>query len=225
MLVCFLRVWILYPLVIFAVRLMGKRQIGELQPTELVVTILISNLATLPLENQDLPLLTGIVPVLTVVCFEVMLSWGSLRWKGLRRLLSGSPQIIIRDGKLDQQAMRRLRFSLDDLMAALRAKDVFDLTQVQFAIVETDGSVSVYPKADCQPVVCSDLGLVGASSNPPEVLIADGSISREGMASAGLCSEQLDAMLAKEQLSASEIFLLTVDAQGLHCCIRKEQSP
>ncbi len=225
MLVCFLRVWILYPLVIFAVRLMGKRQIGELQPTELVVTILISNLATLPLENQDLPLLTGIVPVLTVVCFEVMLSWGSLRWKGLRRLLSGSPQIIIRDGKLDQQAMRRLRFSLDDLMAALRAKDVFDLTQVQFAIVETDGSVSVYPKADCQPVVCSDLGLAGASSNPPEVLIADGSISREGMASAGLCSEQLDAMLAKEQLSASEIFLLTVDAQGLHCCIRKEQSP
>ena len=225
MLVCFLRVWILYPLVIFAVRLMGKRQIGELQPTELVVTILISNLATLPLENQDLPLLTGIVPVLTVVCFEVMLSWGSLRWKGLRRLLSGSPQIIIRDGKLDQQAMRRLRFSLDDLMAALRAKDVFDLTQVQFAIVETDGSVSVYPKATCQPVVWSDLGLAGASSNPPVVLIADGSISREGMASAGLCSEQLDAMLAKEQLSASEIFLLTVDAQGLHCCIRKEQSP
>ena len=119
MLVCFLRVLIIYPIVIFGIRLMGKRQIGELQPTELVVSMLISNAATLPLENQELPLFMGIIPMLMLICFEVLLSWETLRHRGFRRLLLGSPQVIVRGGVLDQKLMRALRLSLDDLMTAL----------------------------------------------------------------------------------------------------------
>lgn len=137
MLSCVLRGVVLYPLVIFAVRLMGKRQIGELQPAELVVTILISNIATLPLEDHNLPLLMGVVPVLVLVSFEVIVSWLSLQFRGFRKLISGSPKIIVKDGVIDQQMMKTLRFSLDDLMTALRSSGVFDMNEVQMAVVET----------------------------------------------------------------------------------------
>ena len=176
MLVSFLRVLILYPVVVFGIRLMGKRQLGELQPTELVVTILISNIATLPLEDQNLPLLMSIVPMLLLVCFEVLLSWGVLKSRRLRHLLSGSPQVIIRGGKINREIMQALRFSLDDLMTALRGSGVFDITEVQLAVVETNGKVSVYQKAPARPVTCADLQLRPDAKDPPEVLIADGCI-------------------------------------------------
>ena len=224
MLVSFLRVLILYPIVIFGIRLMGKRQLGELQPTELVVTILISNIATLPLEDQNLPLLMGIVPMLLLICFEVLLSWGVLKNRKLRHLLAGSPQIIIRGGRLDQQVMRALRFSLDDLMTALRGSGVFDITEVQLAVVETNGNVSVYQKAPARAATCADLQLRPESADPPEVLIADGSISREGMRAAGWDPARLNGILRQKQLSAADIFLLTADRKGLRCLIKKEAS-
>ena len=224
MLVSFLRVLILYPIVIFGIRLMGKRQLGELQPTELVVTILISNIATLPLEDQNLPLLMSIVPMLLLVSFEVLLSWGVLKSRKLRHLLSGAPQIVIRGGSIDQQIMRELRFTLDDLMTALRGSGVFDITEVQLAVVETNGRVSVYQKADARAVTCADLSLHPEASDPPEVLIADGCISREGMRAAGWTKERLLHSLRAQQLSAEQIYLLTADAAGIRCLVRKEAS-
>lgn len=116
--------FLLYIVVIFAVRLMGKRQLGELQPSELVITILISNIATLPLEDLDIPLVTGILPILSLVCFEVIVSWITLKSKRMRRMISGSPKIIIRDGKIEQETLQDLRFSVDDLMTALRANQI-----------------------------------------------------------------------------------------------------
>ena len=222
MLVSFLRVLILYPIVIFGIRLMGKRQLGELQPTELVVTILISNIATLPLEDQNLPLLMSIVPMLLLVCFEVLLSWGVLKSRKLRHLLSGSPQVIIRGGKIDQRVMRALRFTLDDLMTALRGSNVFDITEVQLAVVETNGKVSVYQKADARTVTCADLQLRPKPSDPPEVLIADGCISQEGMLAAGWDAPRLQNILRQKQLSAEQVYLLTADHKGLRCLIKKE---
>lgn len=223
MVVSFVRALILYPVVIFAVRLMGKRQIGELQPSELVVTILISNIATLPLENQELPLLLGLVTVLTLVSFEVLMSYAALRCKRLRRLVSGSPQILIRNGTIDQQAMAELRFSLDDLMTALRSGGTFDLSEVQMAIVETNGTVSIYKKPQFQPVTCDDMHVKGGSANPPEVLVADGCMSQEGMAAAGYSQEKLSVLLRKKKVQLSEVFLLTVDENGVPNLIRKEQ--
>ena len=222
MLTGFLRVLILYPIVIFGIRLMGKRQIGELQPTELVVTILISIIATLPLEDQNLPLLMGIMPMLVLICFEVIMSWGVLHSRRLRHLLAGAPQVIIRDGKIDQKKLTELRFSLDDLMTALRSLGIFDVTEVQLAIVETNGQVSAYQKADARNVTCGNLHLHPPADTPPEVLIADGCISRDGMTAAGCTDRQLQDMLRKNCLTQEQVFLLTADRSGIRCLIRKE---
>ncbi|MGN0647725.1 MAG: DUF421 domain-containing protein [Oscillospiraceae bacterium] len=222
MLSCVLRGAVLYPLVIFAVRLMGKRQIGELQPAELVVTILISNIATLPLEDHNLPLLMGVVPVLVLVSFEVIVSWLSLRFRGFRKLISGSPKIIVKDGVIDQQMMKTLRFSLDDLMTALRSSGVFDMNEVQMAVVETNGSVSVYQKTAYQPATKGDVVTDLQPECPPEVLIADGEVSLEGMTAAGYTNKRLQTLLKQQKVTAEEVFLLTVNEKGLHCLVKKE---
>jgi len=139
--VVLIRSLILYIVVIFGVRLMGKRQLGELQPSELVITILISNIATLPLEDPDIPLFIGILPILTLVCYEVIMSWITLRSLRMRRMISGRPKIIIRNGQIEQATLQDLRLSVDDLMTALRSNQIFDPAQVQFAIMETTGTM------------------------------------------------------------------------------------
>lgn len=215
----FLRSLILYGVVIFSVRLMGKRQIGELQPSELVITILVSNIATLPLENLDIPLLTGIIPILSLVCFEVLASWGTLRSRRLRRILSGSPKIIIRDGVIDQKVLEELRFSADDLMTALRGSGVFDVTEVQFAIVETTGSVSVYPKHANRPVTNVPEQDTG---DPPDVLISDGKLIPHGLAASGLDRAWIQRVLNRRKLRIQDVFLLAARGQQDYCLIEKE---
>lgn len=157
--VVLIRSLILYIVVIFGVRLMGKRQLGELQPSELVITILISNIATLPLEDPDIPLFIGILPILTLVCYEVIMSWITLRSLRMRRMISGRPKIIIRNGQIEQATLQDLRLSVDDLMTALRSNQIFDPAQVQFAIMETTGTISVYPKPEYQPLTQGDVQL------------------------------------------------------------------
>lgn len=224
MLVSILRMLVLYPIVIFGIRLMGKRQIGELQPTELVITILISNIATLPIEDPNLPLLIGIAPMLLLISAEVLLSWCALRHRGLRRLLSGSPQIIVRNGEIDQKVMQNLRFSIDDLMTALRGCNLFDLSGVQLAVVETNGKISAYPAADARAPSCAELGMTVRDDGPPEVLIADGCISAEGMQAAELTGKQLSALLRPTGLLPEQIYLLTVRGGRIVTLLKKEDS-
>ena len=137
MLVSFLRTLILYIVVIFGMRIMGKRQLGQLQPSELVITILISNIATLPIENSDVPLILGIIPILTLMCFEVILSVLTLKSIRFRRLIWGNTKILIQDGKIKQQELADLRYSVYDLMEQLRTNGIFDLREVEFALTET----------------------------------------------------------------------------------------
>ena len=146
MLIVLIRTIILYFIIVLGTRIMGKRQLGELQPSDLVITILISNIATLPIEETEIPLVTGIIPILTLVCFEVFSSALSLKSPLARRLISGRPIVIIQNGRLNQKEMRDLRFSLDDLMEQLRGSGIFDLSEVQLAIVETTGKLSIYQK-------------------------------------------------------------------------------
>ena len=141
MLVSFLRTLILYIVVIFGMRIMGKRQLGQLQPSELVITILISNIATLPIENSDVPLILGIIPILTLMCFEVILSVLTLKSIRFRRLIWGNTKILIQDGKIKQQELADLRYSVDDLMEQLRTNGIFDLREVEFALTETTGQL------------------------------------------------------------------------------------
>lgn len=145
--IIFLRTILLYFLMSLAVRLMGKRQVGELQPVELVVTIIISNIASLPLEEPSLPLFVSVIPVLTLVAMEVVLSAVSLKSRRIRRWFSGSPVVVIYEGVILQKPLRALRFSVEDLMEELRIAGVFDITDVQTAIVETSGKLSVQKRS------------------------------------------------------------------------------
>ncbi|MBQ8960982.1 MAG: DUF421 domain-containing protein [Ruminococcus sp.] len=212
--VILIRALLLYVLVIFSVRLMGKRQLGELQPSELVITILVSNIATLPLEDTDIPLVIGAVPILALVCFEVLVSWLDLRSTSFRKVLSGSPKIIISGGAIDYDVLRELRFSVDDLMMALRSKDVFSPEEVQFAIVETTGSVSVMKKPAEDTPARKDIGLSPEDSDPPQVVITDGELQRTAMENLGLDDEELDSLLKRAGVSREEVFIMTADPYG-----------
>ena len=147
-----LRTTLVYALVVLAVRLMGKRQIGELQPSELVITILISEVAAIPIQDNSLPLITAIIPVMILICLEIFFSVMNMKSMTMRNVFSGKAVIVIKNGEIDQKKMKSLRFTIDDLLAALRQQEVFDIDEVDTAIVETNGQLTVYPKANSQPL-------------------------------------------------------------------------
>lgn len=216
-----IRSLILYILVIFAVRLMGKRQLGELQPSELVITILVSNIATLPLEDVNIPLMVGITPILALVCFEVIVSWLTLKKPALRKIISGRPKIIISGGVIDRKVMCDLRFSVDDLMTALRGNGIFRLEEVQYAIVETTGSISVMKKPDSEPPSRSDMKIKAKNTDPPQVVISDGKLMEKAMESAGFEESRLRGILHSRNLAVKDIFIMTADSSG--CCYVAEK--
>ncbi|MBR4362055.1 MAG: DUF421 domain-containing protein [Ruminococcus sp.] len=212
--VILIRSLILYILVIFAVRLMGKRQLGELQPSELVITILVSNIATLPLEDADIPLTVGMTPILALVCFEVAVSWLCLKFPMIRRFISGSPKIVIKNGAIDRQAMRDLRFSVDDLMMALRGSSVFDLSEVQFAIVETTGSMSVMKKPSADTPTKAELGTDTGDSDPPQVIVSDGVVQTAALRSLGLDPDFARRTAQRCGADTADVFIMTADSSG-----------
>ena len=220
--VVLIRSIMLYILVIFAVRLMGKRQLGELQPSELVITILVSNIATLPIEDVNIPIIVGVTPILALVCFEVMVSWLNLKLPRLRKLISGSPKIIVRNGCIERDILRELRFSADDLLMALRSKDIFDLSEVQYAIVETTGSVSVMKKPSEDTPTRSDMKLLAECSDPPVLIISDGRIIPQAMESLKLSRGVVEMLLEKQNMSTHDVFIMTADTAG-NCFIADKQ--
>ena len=223
MLIVFFRAVILYIVIIFSMRLMGKRQLGELQPSELVITILMSNIATLPIEDVNIPMIMGVVPIFTLVCLDVIMSHLSLVSRKFRRIISGSPKIIISDGKIDQALMKKLRFSIDDLLESLRSVQVFDISEVQLAIVETTGKISVYEKQNKQSCTPEDLGIQKQEQNPPQLVIDDGEIVANALNFLKLDKKWLDKTLKKEKCRAEDVFIMTADPQGEYTLIRKDK--
>lgn len=221
----FIKTIILYALIVFGLRIMGKRQLGELQPSEFVVTILVSNIATLPIEDVDIPLLAGILPILTLVCFEVMMSTLSLKSRRARKIISGSPKIVIRDGAIDQKQLKELRFSIDDLMEELRQNSVFDITDVAFAIVETTGKLSVYQKFEARNVTSKMLNLpsAGEETAPPMVVISDGVLIPGSLEYCNLRPEWLQKTLKEKNLAQKEVFLMTCNRQADFHLVKKER--
>ncbi len=223
MLIVFFRVLIIYLLIIVCLRLMGKRQLGQLQPAELVVTILVSNIATMAIEDANVPLLSGVIPILALVCFDVLVSALGLHSKRVRELVSGTPRIIIRDGQIDQQQLRELRFTIDDMMEQLRAKDVFDIRQVSFAIVETTGAFSVYLKPEAQPATAGMLQPGGdGGTAPPVVLISDGAVIESALDYCNLRPQWLQRVLQEEGYQPHQVFLMTCDRQAQYLIVPKQ---
>ena len=175
----FIRTIVLYFLIMVGLRLLGKRQIGELEPIELVLTLLISDLAAVPMQDFGIPLLNGVIPIVTLLSLSMLLSWGSVRSIRLRRLICGSPTALILDGKVQQDAMRHNRFTLDELIEELRSQGVTDLTSVKYAVLETDGQLSVLLYPDEQPATPKQLGKpVKDDTFLPHIFINDGCARR-----------------------------------------------
>ena len=219
-----LRTLVLYLVIVLGVRLMGKRHLGELQPTELVVTILISNIATLPIEEVNVPILAGILPILLLVCFEVVVSFFSMKSRRVRRLFSGNPVPVIRDGKIDQKSLSNLRYSTDDLMEELRQNGIFDPSEVSYAVVETNGQLSIYPRFSARALTPQMVGLPspGEDPLPPQVLVSGGQVYDETLHLCGHDRQWLDNQLAQRGFSLEDIFLLTGSRSGSLCLVPKE---
>ncbi len=209
MLTIIIRSVILFSLVIAALRLMGKKQLGELQPSELVTTILISNIATLSLEEPSMPMILGIVPILMIVCIDVLMSGIMMKSVRFRRLVTGSPRVIISDGVIDQKELRNLRYTIDDVLEAMRDSDIFDITHVRYAIVETTGKINFFRKDE-------------GKTDPPGVIIKDGLLIEEGLVKAGLGEKWLYDTLERRNVGLKSVFLLTACGDGSYTLILKE---
>ena len=200
-----IRTVILYLLLMVAMRLMGKRQLGELQPSELVVTLLLSDLAAVPMQENGLPLLNGVLPILVLVGLELLLSGLMLKSPAAAKLVAGSPVPIIRDGVMDAAALRRLRMTVEDLEESLRQQSIFDLSQVQYAIAETNGHVSAF---------CYDTQQPNAAM--PVVVVSDGVLCDWGMQLCGLTEAALAEYLRQQKSTQEDVFLLTATKNGPH---------
>ena len=209
MLIPFVRTLILYIFVIAAIRMMGKRQVGEMQPTELVITILVSAVASVPMQNLDIPLSYGVVPILTLISAEIFVSFIALKIPRFREILTGKPVIIIVDGVIDQKALKATRLSIEELQEDLRLKDVFDLASVRLARLETNGQLSVLLNAENQPVYYT--------------VIADGYINRDIFDILGIDMNWVESEIKKNGISSiKDVFLMLCSTEKKAVIIKKE---
>ena len=223
MILSYLRTMILYLVLIAGMRLLGKRQIGQLEPSEFVLAMLIADLASIPMQDSGIPLLSGLVPIVTILSLELSLSGLTMVSVKFRRLLCGKPVILIENGRLIQQNLRKTRISLDELTAKLRQKDVLDLTTVQYAIVETDGNLSVFPFPKDRPASAKEAGIQAGKQYLPVTIIEDGFLNRENLQKAGKDDRWLRSALETRRTDTAGTFLLTVEKGGKVNWIGKEE--
>lgn len=213
MILSYVRTLILYLVLIAVVRLMGKRQIGEMEPAEFVVTMLVANLAAIPMQDGGIPLFSGLVPILTVLGLELVLSWATLRSQRFRRILCGKPVILIENGRILQHQLRQTRITLDELMGHLRQKDVLNPQQVQYAILETNGTLSVFPYPENAPPSAKEAGVQVKPMKLPVTIIEDGVLLGENLSLSGKDTPWVLETLRQYNAKVEDTFLLAVMGQ------------
>lgn len=217
------RTAVLYIIVVLCMRLMGKRQVGELQPSELVVTILISELASIPMQDLSRPVTNGVTAILVLVVMELVLSALSLKLPPIRRLFSGKPAIIIANGKIDQQMMKRLRYSIDDLLEGLRQNGCFSVEDANYAILETSGALSVMLKKSAEPPSRDDMHIPHGECSLPITVISDGKMQDKIIELHGISRGRIERELRRRGIAAKNVFLMTIDASDECIIIKKEK--
>lgn len=223
MILAYVRAFLLYMTLIGAVRLLGKRQIGQMEASEFVVAMLLADLAAIPMQDTSLPLVSGLVPIGTVVGLELLLSWLIMKSVPIRKFLCGKPVILIDNGKILQENLRRTRVTLDELTGHLRQKDVMDIGSVQYAILETDGNLSVFPYPDRRPASAGDAGISVRKQDLPVTIIQDGYLSQEDLSRAGKDMIWLRDVLGKRKTRQELTLLLTVDGEENVLWIGKDE--
>mgnify|MGYP003304535888 CR=1 FL=1 len=225
MILSYVRTLVLYLLLLAVIRLLGKRQIGQMEPSEFVVAMLVADLVAIPMQNNAVPLINGLVPMLTVMGLELILSHLSLRSIRLRKILCGKPVILIENGKIVQENLRRTQVTLDELSGHLREKDVLDIQTVQYAILETNGNLSVFPYPAEQPATARDAKVKASRQYLPVTVVSDGRLLAENLKKAKKDGAWLHKVLRERDATLEGTYLLTVDEGDHVYYIGKEGKP
>jgi Predicted membrane protein len=212
MIIVVIRTLILYTLVIVALRLMGKREIGQLQPFELVVILMISDLAAVPSENVGIPLLSGIIPILVLLSASLTLAWISLKSQKARDIICGKPSILIERGKIIEEEMKNNCYNLTDLLEELRLKNIPNIADVEFAILENNGQLSVIPKALKRPTTPEDFYMTPKYEGLPHTLIMDGKLNRKALENSNKTLDWLNNELEKQDTKIEDVFFASLDS-------------
>ena len=222
----FFRTVILYILLMVGLRLLGKRQIADLEPSELVLTLIISDLAVVPMQDYGIPMVNGVLPIITLLCLSMLLSFLNLKSIRFRSLVCGTPAVIIRDGGIIQQNMAKNRLTLDELFEQLRSQGYTDLKAVKYAVLETNGQLSILPYTRETPLTPQTAGLnVIDHVTLPILIVNDGHLMEENLIASGHDKKWLDHQLALRKLnSPRQVFLMTVDEENTVICVTKEET-
>jgi len=223
LLISYFRTLLLYTLLIAVIRFMGKRQIGQMEASEFVVTMLVANLASIPMQDTAIPLFTGVIPILTVLAMELLLSGISLRSIRMRRLLCGKPVILIENGEILQKNLKRTCVTLDELSGLLRQKDILDPTTVQYAILETNGTLSVFPYPEERPASAKEAGICVAKQSLPVTLICDGKLLEHNLRISGKDENWVQKILKEHHCTQDQVLLMAVDQEN-HVIFYKEET-
>ena len=208
------RTLIIYVCLMAAMAFMGKRQLGELELSELITALLLSEVASLPITNQDIPLSHALLPILTLISLEVLLSGLLLKLPFLKKLLGVRPAILIHHGKMDRDAMRNIRISADELLSQLRLKDVTDPSDVEYAILEPNGQISVILSTKARPATTQEMGLELKEHGIMHLLVTDGKVNQKNLPLAGKDMRWLEKYLKEKKVAMDEVFLLLADDGG-----------
>lgn len=223
MLPLLLRGLIIYVVLIASVRIMGKRQIGELQPSELVITFLLSQIAALPIESGETPLLGCIVSIVLLVSLEVISSILIMKFPKIKMLIQGNKVVIIEKGKIIEKNLKELRLTVDDLAEALRLKDVFRISDVYMAYIETNGSLSVKLKNNSDTVSLNDMKIITDDKDFECIIISDGRIIKKDFRLCNMTDDKLKRILKEKKVNIKEILIMTYAENGSYNIILKEQ--
>ena len=221
LIITIIRTAVVYIFVTLGIRLMGKRQIGDMQPNELAVTLLISEIAAIPLQDSSQPVLNGIVAIFMLVIIEIFISILAMKSLKIRKIMSGNSAIIIKNGVIDQQAMKKVRLTVIDLIELLRGQGIFKIENVAFAVLEVNGSLSVVEKSQFRPVQTGDIPKIKVEeATLPIPVISDGKLIKESLSALDIECEEILRRINPARIS--EVFLLTLDRNGKMSVIMKE---
>ncbi len=224
MAIVIIRTLILYIFVTIGIRLMGKRQIGDMQPNELVVTLIISEIAAIPLQDTTQPLINGVVAVFMLVIIEIIISVLTMKFLRLRQILSGKSIIIIKDGEIDQKAIKQVRLTVIDLIELLRAQDVFDISTVAYAVLEVNGNLSVLLKETEMPVTAKQMKIKTEKDALLLPVITDGKVIEDSLQTVNHTKKDIEKILSGKKIKINDVFLMTLDKLGNYTITQREKS-
>lgn len=224
MLTTFLRSIVLYVIVLIVMRLMGKREIGQLQPFELVISIMIADLASIPMSELGIPIFNGIIPILGLLAMHLVISFFNMKFVKFREITCGKPSILIFRGKIDEQVLMKERFTLNELQERMRENNVFNIGDIEYAILETNGNISIILKPAKRNTVCEDFNIEPDYEGLPYDLVLDGQVMYENLSKLGKDYKWLSKQVAKFKTTPEHCLIATIDGKGNFFCQEKESN-